>query len=675
MTKQQIKNRVQKLQEKIQHHNYLYNVKDSPKITDATYDSLMRELIALEKENPKLRTPDSPTRRIGGTPLAQFKKVKHKVAQWSFNDAFSEQDVYAFDERVTKALGSDIKHSYTCELKIDGFKIVLTYKKGVLINGATRGDGKIGEDVTQNVLSIGAIPIKLSQEVDIIVEGEIWLSKKEFERINKERTKEKKSQFANPRNVAAGSIRQLNPVIVKKRKLDAFIYDIAWFEKKIPKTQIEELKLLSKLSFKVNKHYIHCVNINDAINYKNNWDKKKDKEEYMIDGVVIKVNERKYQEELGYTAKAPRFAIAYKFPADEATTVVLDIKVQVGRTGVLTPVAVLNPVSVGGAKVSHATLHNADEINRLGLKIGDTVIIERAGDVIPKIVRVLTEFRTGNEKIFHMPKKCPSDGSLVIKDGVLHKCSNINCGARRREVIYHFVSRNAFNIEGLGPKIIDRFLDEGLLSDVAGIFLLEESSIAFLSGFGKKSAKNIIQEIESKKTLPLHRFLFALGILQVGAETAHILAGAVSERIHGTKKIMPNKILTVIQKITKKDLENLPDVGPKVSDNIYKWFKNKQNIILINKLNKIGVSLELPIYKKDIRLNNKLFVFTGTLLSMPRENAKESVRKLGAKVTESVSSRVNYVVLGKNFGNKQKDAKKLGIPTLTESAFLKLIKE
>lgn len=675
MDKNEAHKRTEKLRDVIRRHNYLYYVKDSPEITDSAYDSLLRELKDLEGTFPEFITPDSPTQRVGDKPLEKFEKVKHRVPQWSFNDAFSEEEVYAFHKRVEKALGKGHAPTYTCELKIDGFKVVLTYENGVLVQAATRGDGEVGENVTQNIKTIGAIPLKLKKPVNMIVEGEVWLSKKEFERINKEKEKKNEPLFANPRNAAAGSIRQLDPKIAAERNLDAFIYDISYFDGTLPGTQYEELKLLEELYFKVNPHYTLCKTIDEAIAYRNSWEEKVEGEEYMIDGVVIKVNEVQYQEALGYTARAPRFAIAYKFPAEEATTKVKDITVQVGRTGVLTPVATLEPVLVGGVTVEHATLHNADEIKRLGLKIGDTVIVQRAGDVIPKIVRVLSELRTGDEKDFHMPKTCPADGSPVVRDGALHKCSNPNCGARRREGLYHFVSRNAFNIDGLGPKIIDRFLDEGLISDAADIFSLSSGDIAMLSQFGEKSAENVVTEVKEKKKLPLHRFLFALGISHVGEETAHVLADFVAHHIK-KKTVTPDELISIFHKVSAEDLEALPDIGPKVSKGIQEWFSDSFHKKLLEKLTTQGVLADTPEkVKKDNSLSGETFVFTGTLASMPRETAKEKVRNKGAKVTESVSKQVTYVVYGENPGSKLDKANDLGIKTLTEDTFLKLLKE
>ena len=584
-----IKIRLKKLRETINHHRYLYNVLDKQEISDAALDSLKHELAELEKQYPKYASPDSPTQRIGGKPLDKFAKVVHKARQWSFADAFTEKEIRDFDGRVkrmlTKAALStsnvDSAAEYVCELKIDGFKIVLTYEEGILKTAATRGDGVTGEDVTQNIKTIESIPLKLERPINIVVEGEIWMSKKEFERLNKEQEKKNLPPFANPRNAAAGSIRQLDPSVAASRKLDSYIYDIAMIEKQekkpfsdespvvserekmvsspvfvlkerggnvsfslsgdegessktassslFPKTQVKELELLKDLGFKVNKNYKLCQNIEEIISYWKKWQKKKDKEDYWIDGVAVKLNRRDWQERLGYTGKSPRFAIAFKFPAEQATTVVEDIVTQVGRTGALTPVAHLTPVLVAGSVVSRATLHNDSEIKRLGLKIGDTVIIQKAGDVIPEVVRVLKEMRTGKEKEFKMPETCPVCGGTLTqeKDSPIIRCANKNCSVKHRRALHYFASKKAMNIEGLGPKIIDALLDNGLIRDTADIYDLKEGDLESLERFGEKSAKNIVNSVNNKKETTLPRFLTALGIFHVGEETAELLAKEV----------------------------------------------------------------------------------------------------------------------------------------------------
>ncbi|MCK6462367.1 MAG: NAD-dependent DNA ligase LigA [Candidatus Pacebacteria bacterium] len=677
------KTRIEKLRELINHHRYLYHVLDRQEISEAALDSLKHELAELEKQCPQYITPDSPTQRIGGRPLDKFTKITHKVRQWSFDDIFTEQEAVDFDERIKRMLAKELGHpmskwtldvqvplplEYVCELKIDGFKIILTYEKGILKTAATRGDGVIGEDVTQNIKTVESVPLKLEKEVDVVVEGEIWMSKKEFERLNKEQEKAGLPLFANPRNAAAGSIRQLDPKIAASRKLDSFVYDLAWADFPLPETQAEELETLKNLGFKVNKNHRLCRNIGEVIEYWKEWQKKKDKEDYWIDGVVLKLNNREWQEKLGYTGKAPRFAIAFKFPAEQVTTVVEDIVVQVGRTGALTPVAHLRPVSVAGTTVSRATLHNVEEIKRLGLKIGDTVIIQKAGDVIPEVVKVLAELRTGKEKNFKMPGNCPMcDSKLEQEEGSpIIKCVNKNCPSRHRRGLYYFVSRKAFNIERLGPKIIDTLLDNNLISDAGDLFDLKEGDLSPLERFGEKSAKNIIDSINSRREITLERFLTAIGITHVGEETAILLANKFPADEKRFIKIYGNLSLEYLQKIE--------GVGPKVAQSVYDWFKDKHNVKFLEKiLSKIKIIVpgkEAPVSGK---VAGNTFVLTGSLESMEREEAKEKIRALGGRVAETVSKKTNYVVAGREPGSKYEKAKELGVKILNEREFLVLL--
>jgi len=453
MKKSTARIRVNALKKEIQHHRYLYHVFDKQEISDAALDSLKKELVDLEQQFPELLTSDSPSERIGGKPLAKFVKVKHEVAQWSFNDAFDDEEVRAFDERIKRRLKINKHVVYVAEPKIDGLHVVLTYEQGLLKTGATRGDGIYGEDVTNNLKTIESIPLKLEKKVDVIVEGEVWLSKKRFTALNKERKKRGEALFANPRNAAAGAVRQLDPAIARSRGLDCFIYDLAQADFSLPATQEKELALLITLGFKVNAHHKHCITIEDVIQYWKKWQKRKDKEAYWIDGIVVKVNSAVLQERLGYTGKAPRFTLALKFPADQTTTIVEDITIQIGRTGALTPVAHLKPVQLAGSTVQRATLHNEDEIKRLGIKIGDTVIIQKAGDIIPDVVEVLKKLRTGKEKVFTMPKRCPMCNHPVIrrKNKVASYCSNVQCYAKNREQLSHVVPKGAFT---LNPSVI-----------------------------------------------------------------------------------------------------------------------------------------------------------------------------------------------------------------------------
>ncbi len=566
MTKGEALVRLKKLKETIEHHRYSYHVLNKLEISEEALDSLKQELVAIETQFPELLTPDSPSQRVAGKPLPQFKKITHTVTQWSFNDAFSPEDMYEFDARVKRFLkqetGKDLIPTYVCELKIDGLKVVLQYEKGLLKTAATRGDGKVGEDVTENVKTIESVPLTLRKPVNIIVEGETYMPLSQFEKINKEQKKKGEELFANPRNITAGTIRQLDPSVVRARKPATFIYDIARYDSDTTETQEEELALLRELGFKVNNHHIHTKTLDEVISYWTKWQKAKEKEDYLIDGVVVKVNEKKYQELLGYTGKAPRWGIAFKFPAEQVTTVLTEISLQVGRTGVITPVAHLRPVLVAGSTVSRATLHNEDEIERLGLRIGDTVILQKAGDVIPDIVKVLTEMRTGKEKVFRMPKVCPECafslekriiGTKGKEASAAYYCTNKRCPAKDRRTFYYFTSKQAFDIEHLGPKNLDVLLDEGLITTYADIFTLEKGDLLALPRFGEKSVDNLLAAIEKARTISLARFIVSLSIPNVGEETAQLLAENYES------------LILNYEKIKKEDLEKIEGIGPIVA--------------------------------------------------------------------------------------------------------------
>ncbi|MBI2010638.1 MAG: NAD-dependent DNA ligase LigA [Candidatus Colwellbacteria bacterium] len=677
MDRNAAKERIEKLKQEIERYRHAYHVLDKSLISDSALDTLKKELFDLEATHPEFVTPDSPTQRVGGEPQKQFKKVAHEMPMLSFNDAFSESDLKSWLERVEKYLGRKIKPEFYLELKIDGLAIELVYENGILTQGSTRGDGLIGEDVTQNLKTIEAIPLKPGaneliklKAKKLIIRGEVFLTKKEFERINKEQEGKGGKKYANPRNVAAGSVRQLDPKITASRKLDSFEY--AAVTDLGQKTHAEEHEILRELGFKINSNNKLVSSFEEILEFRDYWDKHRDKLPYEIDGVVVIINDNKTLEAAGVIGKAPRGMIAYKFSPKEATTVVEDVKVQVGRTGTLTPVAKLRPVEVGGVTISNATLHNYDEIKRLGLKIGDTVIVSRAGDVIPQITKVLDNLRTGKEKNFEMPKKCPVDGSSVKREGALFRCSNPNCGARNREQLYHFVSRSAFDLRGLGAKVIDRFLDEGLISDAADIFTLKAGDIAVLPRFGEKSAENIISEIELKKEIPLSRFIYSLGILHVGEETASLLAQEIVN--YKSQITNPVDILKIFQKLSLEDLQKIPDVGPKVAQSIYDWFHEDRNIKFLEKLDKVGVKIEAKKLKaKSSKLEGLTFVLTGSLESMARDEAKEKIRALGGDASESVSRKTDYVVVGNEPGSKFERAKKLGVKTLTEKELLGML--
>ena len=667
MNKQEIKTRIEKLREVINHHRYLYHVLDKQDISDNALDSLKKELFDLETEYPEFITADSPTQRIGGKALKEFKKFKHPQRMTSFNDAFSKEDMQDWEKRFLKLLSENErgKINYYCELKIDGLAIELIYENRVLKTGSTRGDGMVGEDVTENLKTIDAIPLSLQTTnyklpTQTVARGEVFITKKEFERMNKEQKEKGLAVYANPRNIAAGSIRQLDPKITSSRKLDSFAYDL--LNKNI-KTHEEKHKILKELGFKTNKHNKFCKNLEEVFEFHKKWQKEREKLDYEIDGVVVLVNNNEIFEKLGVVGKAPRAGIAFKFPQAEATTKVLDIKVQVGRTGAMTPVAVLEPVQVTGITITRATLHNEDEIKRLGLKIGDTVVVGRAGDVIPNIIKVLPELRMGGEKSFKMPEKCPSCGAKLIKvEGeVLLRCPNKNCFAQKRRNFYHFVSRTAFNIDGLGPKIIDRLLDEAIISDPADLFDLKEGDVAGLERFAEKLAENLIKSIQEKREITLAKFIYALGIRNVGEETAIDLA----KNFGSVKKIREAKL---------EDFEKILDIGPVVSKSIFEWFHEKDNLKFLDKLEKkvkiTGYKLPVTSYK----LIGKTFVLTGSMESMSRDKARAKIRELGGDISESVSSKTDYVIVGSDPGSKADRARKLGVKIISEQEFLKILK-
>lgn len=665
MSASQAKKRIEKLRKAINHHRYLYHVLDRQEISDAALDSLKHELAELESQYPEFITADSPTQRVGGKPLDKFAKVRHRVRQWSFDDAFDKEEIKKFDERIKRMLEKEIGLKdgieYLCELKIDGFKIILTYENGFLKTAATRGDGITGEDVTQNVKIIESIPLRLEKDVSLVAEGEIWMSKKEFDKINEQRRKNKEPLFANPRNIAAGSIRQLDPSVAASRKLDSFIYDLTWSKERMPKTQFEELNLLKELGFKVDAHFRLCKNIGEIIDLWEKYQKKKDSLPYGVDGIVVKVNKREWQEILGYTGKSPRFAIAFKFPAKQATTLVEDIQVQVGRTGVLTPVAHLRPVLLAGSTVSRATLHNEDEIKRLGVRIGDTVIVQKAGDVIPDVVEVLRDLRTGKERKFEMPKECPICGGPLKreKDSPIVRCANKRCASIHRYSLYYFASKNAFNIEGLGPKIIDVLMDNNLIQDAADLFDLKEGDLVPLERFAEKSAENLVKAIDGRREIDFARFITALGILHVGERTAEDLAEEFDS-------------IEDLQKASLEKLESIENIGGVVAKSIYKWLKDDYNKKFLKKLLE-RVKIKKEKKKKGTKLKGLRFVLTGSLKSLAREEAKERIRALGGEVLETVSKKTDFVVAGGEPGSKYERAKKLGIKILNEKELLSML--
>lgn len=660
--------RIKKLKAEVEHHRYLYHVLDKSEISDAALDSLKNELAELEEKYPQFVTADSPTQRVGGVALDKFVKRRHEVAQWSFNDAFTDEDIVNFDSRVKKIMGmnTDDNVEYMCELKIDGLHVVLTYEQGKLLYGATRGDGAVGEDVTHNLRTIESLPLVLRVPVDIIVEGEVYISSSDFVALNKERAHRGEELLANPRNAAAGGLRQLDPRLAKDRRLDCFLYDISRGENCV--SQGEELSRLKALGFKVNKHAKLCIGINEVIKYWRDWEKHKDKENYWIDGVVVKVNKVEEQKMLGYTGKAPRFALALKFAPEQVTTVVQDIEVQVGRTGALTPVAHLKPVAVAGTTVSRATLHNADEIERLDVRVGDTVILEKAGDIIPSIVAVLPKLRTGKEKKFVMPTECPVCGSEVRKkEGAQNTtvaifCTNKKCYAQKLRNLTHFASKVGVDIEGLGPKVVEQLVQAGLVGDAADFYSLTVGDLLPLERFAEQSAQNLIEGINSKRIIELPKFINALGIHNVGEETALALA------VHFGS-------LDNIKKAELLDFEIVPDIGPVVAASLKNWFIDKHNTELLQKF--VAQHVAVKSYKKTSHAHGAMagqtVVITGTLQNFTRDEAKEAVRAAGGKVAESVSKKTSFVVVGEDAGSKADKAKELGVKTVDEKAFIKLL--
>jgi DNA ligase (NAD+) len=711
--------RLKKLKELIIYHQRLYHTLDKPELSDEAYDSLVHELVAIENKYSELKTVDSPSQRIGGEPLKEFKKVRHTVPQWSFNDAFSEEEIREFDARTKRFLGqgkdkgetpdtsfgellgepsgrvrgmgnrgivrrknvSGVEPSltYLCEHKIDGLKIVLTYEKGWLVLAATRGDGTTGEDVTENVKTISSVPLKLNKPVDMIVEGEIWMAKSQLAILNKARKKAGEEPFANPRNLAAGSIRQLDPKIVADRKLRTFIYYIAKYdsagEKNVPEsmppTQETSLKFLAELGFVVNPHWQLCKDIGQVIGYWRLWQKKMPREDYLADGIVVKVNDRNLQGALGYTGKAPRWGVAFKFPAEQVTTILEDIVFQIGRTGVITPVAHLKPVVVAGSTVSRATLHNEDEIKRLDVRIGDTVILQKAGDVIPDIVSVVKELRPKNSKPFKWPNKiseCGGDGKIErIPGESAWRCMAKDSLEQTKRKFYHFVSKKCFDIDGLGPKVIDLLFEHNLISTFDDIFTLKKGDLLALPRFAEKSVDNLLSSIEKARGVSLPRFLAALSIPQVGEETAFDMAKNFGS-------------LEKIKKASFEDLEAIYGVGPVVAQAVFDWFKvaaNKKlvaNLLKQVKIENLQVVSGKSQEKSNPNISSKTFVFTGTLPTLERTNAEEMVRNLGGNASTSVSKNTDYVVTGENAGSKLAKAEELGIKVITEEEFLKMIK-
>jgi DNA ligase (NAD+) len=663
-----IKKEIAELREKLRYHEYRYYVLDEPEISDAAYDRMMERLKKIEAAHPELVTPDSPTVRVGGVPRDGFQTVRHARPMLSLDNAFSYDALREWDRRVREGSGKE-KIEYIAEHKFDGLSISLQYEDGVLVRAVTRGDGNTGEEVTPNAKTIRSIPLRVDASAlkkaklrtDFEVRGEVMMTRKAFEALNRQQERIGGKIFVNPRNSAAGAVRVLDPTITASRKLDFFAYYLL-VDGNVPFAKhSESLAALKQLRFRASDDWKLCNGIQEVIAYCEIWDAKRDKLPYEIDGVVIKVNATAIQNELGYTAKAPRWAIAFKYPARQETTVVKDILVSVGRTGVLTPVAILEPVQVGGVTVSRSTLHNMDEIERLGVQIGDTVLIERAGEVIPHVLKVLKPGK--NRKPFHMPKHCPECGSAIhhVEGEVAYRCVNAACPAKRKESILHYAGRHAMDIDGLGEKIVDQFVDKGLVKDVADLYALKEEEVAELERMAEKSAQNLLEEIEASKKNSLARLIYALGIQFVGERTGQLLA----EHFSSLEELAAAK---------EEELEQVPEVGPKVAASIVEFFSEPSNRQLIKKLANAGVrpTTERREVKSD-KLAGKTFVFTGTLVNRTREEAGAIVQQHGGKVSGAVSNKTNYVVVGTDPGSKYDKAKELGVTILDESEFEKLL--
>jgi len=666
---------------------YRYHVLDDPEITDEAYTSLRHELVELEQRYPQFKVPNSPTERIGGHPLDKFRKINHLHKQWSLDDAFSEEELENWEDKnrriLEKQLGQKPELDYLAEVKIDGLHIVLTYKNGVLESGATRGDGVVGEDVTQNIKTIESVPIVLNERLDVVAEGECWLSKSELERINQDRKEKNQPLFANARNAAAGSIRQLDPKIAASRRLGSFIYQLHPIgNEKNFYSQLDKLETLKKLGFKVNAYHRHCKNLNEVKKFFREIGEIREKLPYGIDGLVVKVNSLDYQQKLGFTGKSPRWGVAYKFPAETTTTVVRDIKVQVGRTGALTPIAILDPVPVAGSMVSRASMHNEDEVKRLDVRIGDTIILHKAGDVIPEIVEVLKNLRQGKEKPFKMPEKCPVCGSPVEKrhldKGRLEAatyCSNKKCFAQEREKLIYFAGKKGFDIEGLGDKIVGQLMEEELIRDFSDFFKIREGDLTPLERFAELSAKNLVTAVENSKSIKIEKFLNALGIRHVGEETAILVARFLEKNLKNTNS--PADLAKTAKNVSLDQWQGIKGIGEKAAESLHEYFHNGNNIKEMNELGNLGVEILVHNNRQQgaaSAIAGKTFVFTGTLPNLGRDEAKEMARGAGGETSGSISQNTDYVVAGSEPGSKLDKAKALGVKIIDEKEFLKLIK-
>jgi DNA ligase (NAD+) len=673
MQLEQAKRKIEKLRKEIHEHNHRYYVLDQPVISDAEYDRLMRELEDLERRFPQLITPTSPTQRVGAPPLDKFEEVRHTIPMLSLANAFEEEEVREFDRRIRRFLETQQEIEYCAELKIDGVAVELVYENGHLVIGSTRGDGFVGENVTQNLKTIKSIPLVLIDSPDrpvpsrLEVRGEVFLPIRAFQEINQKRAESGEPLFANPRNAAAGSLRQLDSSITAQRPLDIYCYAIGQVIGPTFHTQWEILNTLSLWGFKVNPHRRRCRNIDEVLRFYQEMDEARESLPYEIDGIVIKVNALALQEKLGTIARSPRWALAYKFKPRQAVTQIREIVVNVGRTGALTPTAVMDPVRLGGVEVSRATLHNQDEIDKKDIRVGDWVVVQRAGDVIPEVVRVLPEKRTGKEKKFRIPDKCPVCGSDVFRpEGeAVARCTGAACPAKLKESLIHFASRDAMNIEGLGEKLIEQLVDKGLVKDYADLYSLTRDDLLQLERMGEKLAGNILTAIEKSKTTTLARLIYALGIFHVGEHVAKILA----RHFPTLEKLSQSSI---------EELQKIKGIGNEIASSIVKFFQQKANLRLIEKLKKSGVKVPSsgpPKARETSKWEGLTFVFTGTLKTMTREEAESRVEALGGHAASSVSAKTDFVVVGENPGSKLERAQALGVRTITEEEFIAMLKK
>lgn len=667
MTTEETKKKVEKLRQEISYHDHKYYVENNPEMSDYEYDQLFQELRELEQKYPSLITPTSPTQRVGGEPVEGFPTVEHPFPMLSLENTYSQEEVEEFERRLHRELPGE-EFDYVVELKIDGVSISLIYEQGKFVRGSTRGDGFRGDDITANLRTIRSIPLELREKTAgrLEVRGEVYMTKSGFIDLNNRREKTGKSLFANPRNAAAGSLKLLNPRITSERPLNTYIYNLSFSTTYPPVTHLEALDEMKKWGFRVNPHFKHCLNIREIIFYHDLWREKKEELDYDVDGMVIKVNNLRQQTHLGSTSKSPRWAIAYKFPAQQATTRIREIKVQVGRTGALTPVAIFDPTSLAGTTITRATLHNEDEIRRKDIRVGDTVIIEKGGDIIPQVIRVLKSKRGGKEKIFDMPSFCPVCGAKVVRlEGeAVVRCIGSACPAQLKEKVAHFASRAAMDIEGLGDKLIEQLVDRGIIKNISDLYRLEREILESLERMGEKSSLNLLRQIEKSKNQSLSRLIFALGVRYVGDRGAKILAKHFSS-------------LEELSRASVQELENINEIGPRTAQSIVLFFKEEENKKLIEELRKQGIRMkeEKVTPKKVQSLLGKKFVFTGVLEHFSRKEARDLVESLGGRAVSRVSQEVNFLVVGKNPGSKYNKAKELRVPLVDEEGFWKMVKE